>query len=110
MPQAIEKGSYVLCEAHPEYGVGRVIAMETFSARVLFPAGGLRLFRTEDLARLKRAATPPQDDVALLETREDELARGAYETRAPKTPDPVPPPKKRAPRKKKPAASSSDDE
>jgi hypothetical protein len=109
MPNVIEKGSFVLYEAHPEYGIGKVIAMEAFSSRVLFPEGGLRLFRSEDMTRLKNVSQPPQDAVALLASREAELARGVLPQMIPKNPPaPVAPPKKRAPRKKK--AASNDDE
>lgn len=100
MSKAIETGSFVHCEAHPEYGVGRVIAMESFSMRVLFSEGGLRLFRAGDMGRLRWTSAPSSDVVELLTSREGELAAGTFERRTPKTPPVEEPPKKRAPRKK----------
>jgi hypothetical protein len=77
MSKPIEKGIFVLNEAHPEYGVGRVLAVETFATRVLFPKGGLRVFRASDTGRLKAVAAPPPPDLELLEEKEAALARGA---------------------------------
>lgn len=103
MSKPIEKGSFVSIEAHPEYGVGRVLAVETLVTRVIFPAGGLRVFRIADHGRLKTTTAPNAADVAILEKKEADLSRGIVDhlgigkTEAPAK-------KKRAPKK---AAASS---
>lgn len=76
MSKPIEKGCFVSIEAHPEYGVGRVLAVETLVTRVIFPQGGLRVFRAADHGRLKTTAVPNPADVAILEKKEADLARG----------------------------------
>lgn len=101
MSKAIEKGSFVRCEAHPEYGIGRVVAMEEMSTRVIFPEGGLRFFRAADMGRLSVVATPAKAEVDLLDAREREIADGTHRRLVPKNPEP-PPVKAAAKRKAKP--------
>ena len=79
MGKPIEKGSFVLNETHPEYGVGRVLAAEAFATRVLFPKGGVRVFRATDTGRLKSVSTPPPADVEILDAKEAALASGVVD-------------------------------
>ena len=79
MSKPIEKGSFVSIEAHPEYGVGRVLAVESLVTRVIFPQGGLRVFRVADHGRLRTTAAPPAADVAVLDKKEADLARGIFD-------------------------------
>ncbi len=75
MSRPIETGSFVVHEAHPEHGLGRVIAIGSFATRVLFARGGLRVFRADDTQRLRSVSTPAAEDVALLESKALALAR-----------------------------------
>jgi hypothetical protein len=75
----IEKGGFVHNESHPEYGTGRVLAVEPFSTRVLFSQGGLRVFRAADMTRLKGVAPPPASDIELLDAKEADLAKGVQD-------------------------------
>ena len=93
MTRPLEKGSFVVHEAHPEHGLGRVIALGTFATRVLFTRGGLRVFRAEDTQRLKSIAATAAADVALLDSKELALSSGQADTPAA---DPAKPLKKRA--------------
>jgi hypothetical protein len=72
---AIDKGSYVRAEAHPEYGVGRVLAVDAFSTRVLFSTGGVRVYKNSDMGRIK-ASQASEDDKAALDAREAKIAGG----------------------------------
>jgi len=102
MSRPIVKGSFVECEPHPEYGVGRVIAMEELSTRVLFPQGGLRFYRAAEMGRLNGVPTPGEAEVALLDARERELADGTHKLLQAKNPVAEPPKKaKRVAKKKK---------
>ncbi|OGQ26035.1 MAG: hypothetical protein A2138_19070 [Deltaproteobacteria bacterium RBG_16_71_12] len=76
MSRPIETGSFVVHEAHPEHGLGRVIAIGSFATRVLFARGGLRVFRADDTQRLRSVSTPAAEDVALLESKALALASG----------------------------------
>lgn len=79
MSKPIEKGSFVSIEAHPEYGVGRVLAVESLVTRVIFPQGGLRVFRIADHGRLRTTSAPGAADVAVLDKKEADLARGIFD-------------------------------
>lgn len=70
----LEKGSFVVHEAHPEHGLGRVIAVSAFATRVLFTRGGVRVFRAQDTQRLKNVSAPAAADVELLEAKALALA------------------------------------
>ncbi len=94
MTKAIVMGSFVVHEAHPEHGLGRVIAMGAFATRVLFSHGGLRVFRADDTQRLRSVASPPAADIAVLEEKERVLAAGAAD------PPSGDPPKAAAPKKR----------
>jgi hypothetical protein len=72
----IEKGSFVSLEAHPEYGVGRVLKVDTFATRVLFPKGGVRVYRAGDMARLKSVAAPVGPELDTLVKLEEDLEKG----------------------------------
>ena len=99
MSKPIEKGSFVSIEAHPEYGVGRVLIVESLVTRVIFPAGGLRVFRAVDHGRLKSTAAPNAADVAILEKKEADLTRGIFDRLGTGKQEEAPAKKKRAPRK-----------
>lgn len=96
MSKAIEKGSFVHIEAHPEYGVGRVLAVETFVTRVLFPQGGLRIFRAGDHERLKGSPAPAAPELEMLDKKEADLARGIADHLPRKKDELLPAKKKRA--------------
>jgi hypothetical protein len=100
MSKAIEKGEHVRHEARPEYGVGRVIAVGVFATRVIFPTGGLRVFRAHDTVRLKVVATPSAEDLAILDGKVAALAAGTPDMpKAKSKPAADKPAKKRAPKK-----------
>ena len=98
MSSAIAKGNFVQMEAHPEYGTGRVLDVGAFTTRVLFPVGGLRVFRQDDTERLRGSTAPSAADLAILVQKEADLARGINH-RLPPKPDAVP--AKKAARKTK---------
>lgn len=95
MTKALQMGSFVTHEAHPEHGLGRVVAMGAFATRVLFTRGGLRVFRAEDTQRLRTVASPPVAEVAALDEKERALAAGVVQPPVGAAPEPTPP-KKRA--------------
>lgn len=99
MSKAIEKGSFVSIEAHPEYGIGRVLAVESLVTRVIFPAGGLRLFRAADHGRLRTTSAPNAADVAVLDKKEADLARGIFDHLGTGKKEEAPAKKKRASKK-----------
>ena len=100
--KAIEKGCFVQNEGHPEYGVGRVLEVGAFATRVLFPNGGLRVFRVEATQGLKTVAAPAAGDVELLAQKEAAMASGIFDHLG--RPIPEPPKKRtRAPKKAVPA-------
>ncbi len=80
---AIDKGSYVRAEAHPEYGVGRVLSVDTFSTRVLFSTGGVRVYKNSDMGRIKATAAN-DDDKAALDAREAKIGGGTVDAPQPK--------------------------
>lgn len=94
MTKPLVMGSFVVHEAHPEHGLGRVVAMGAFATRVLFSHGGLRVFRADDTQRLRSVAAPAAADVAVLEEKERVLAAGVLE------PPAGDPPKATAPKKR----------
>lgn len=97
---AIDKGSYVRAEAHPEYGVGRVLAVDTFSTRVLFSTGGVRVYKNSDMGRIKTAQAS-EDDKTALDAREAKIAGGFVDAPATKPPVAAKAAKPRASRAKK---------
>ena len=99
MTKAIEKGSFVNAEAHPEYGVGRVLVVDTFVTRVLFPLGGLRIYRADDLSRLKGVSAPSTQDIETLDRKEANLAKGIVDHLPRPKEEIVAPKKKRAAKK-----------
>lgn len=88
----LAKGNFVSAPEHPEYGVGRVIAVDVYVTRVLFPGGGVRVYREDDLDRLKSVRAPGADELAVLDQKEGNLSRGVAAHLAP--------PKKKTPAKK----------
>lgn len=96
---AIDKGSYVRAEAHPEYGVGRVLSVDTFSTRVLFSTGGVRVYKNSDMGRIK-ASQASEDDKTALDAREARIAGGVVDSPAPKAAAAAPKPKASRAKKK----------
>ena len=80
MTKTLGNGSFVVHEAHPEHGLGRVVGIGAFATRVLFSRGGLRVFRADDTNRLKSVGQPSAADVALLDAKESALASGLLES------------------------------
>jgi hypothetical protein len=99
MSKVIEKGDFVRHEGKPEYGVGRVLAVEVFATRVLFPSGGLRVFRAHDTVRLHTAPTPSVDDLAILDGKQELLTRGVPDMPRGKPAAEAAAPKKKRPKK-----------
>lgn len=96
MTRPLEKGSFVVHEAHPEHGLGRVIAMGTFATRVLFARGGLRVFRADDTQRLRSVTSPTAEEVALLDSKELALSSGQADVPLADPPKPAKPRSRKA--------------
>src|SRR5688572_9855147 len=96
----LQPGAFVRHEAHPEHGVGRVLSVDSFSARVLFQNGGLRVFRAGLTAQLKNT-TPDPEAVESIAAKEAAMAQGITQTPIGPKPEPVAPPKPKRAKKAK---------
>ena len=76
MENAIDKGSFVLVDTHPQSGVGRIVAINSFMARVVFATRGLRVYSAGDVELLRNAPAPAADVIAALDAQETTFARG----------------------------------
>lgn len=97
---AIGKDDFVISDAHPEYGLGRVLAADAFSTRVLFKDGGVRVVRAADVGKLRVVDKPATHDVEMLEAKEALVAQGVHDRMPPKKDEPPPPKARTALRRK----------